>query len=94
MQKIGNSGKIMISNLIRILPLSSSENSEIFMKWNLLKMAYFLGNEKFLGSSLNHSLELGWNEILISLDFISISNNFSYPFEIVVRGALFSWKGG
>ena len=39
------------------------------------KNCSFLG-KGVLGSSLNHSLELGWNEILISLDFISISNNF------------------
>jgi len=38
-------------------------------------MVRFLG-KVFLGSSLNHGLELSWNEILISLDFISIGNNF------------------
>ena len=68
---------------------------EIFMKWNLLKMAYFLGNEvSFLGHRSITEFGTRLERDLISLDFISISNNFSYPFEIVVRGALFSWKEG
>lgn len=60
---------------------------------NLLKIADFLGRE-FLGSSLNHSLELGWNEILISLDFISISNNFLSILKLLSGVLCSPWKRG